>query len=81
MTESLNHQCAVLRTKADTVAERNPDACFARFIGDVVEVTIRVRFVEVDCRRDLVGVHRAERSTQAGGAARALRVAYLRFRG
>src|SRR5436305_1476898 len=81
MTESLNHQRAVLRPKADTVAERNPDACFTRFIGDVVEVTIRVRFVKIDRRRDLVVVHRAERSTEPGGAARALRMADLRFGG
>ena len=63
MIDHLNDEGAVLRTEADTVAERDPHACFARFVGDVVEITIRVRLIEVDRRRDLVCMHRAERGT------------------
>src|SRR5690349_5558605 len=59
--ELLDHQRAVLRTEADAVTESNPDVGFARFVGNVVEITIRIRLVEVDSRWDLVGVHRAER--------------------
>ena len=62
MIELLDHDRTVLRTEADTVAEGDPHARFARFVGDVVEITIRVRFVEVNRWRDLVCVHGAERS-------------------
>src|SRR5689334_6064838 len=79
--ELLDHQRAVLRTEADAVAERNPDTGFTRFIGNVVEITIRVRLVEVDRRWDLVGVHRATRGAQAGRATRALRMSDLRLGG
>src|SRR6185369_16050679 len=76
----LAHNRTVLRPEADTVAERNPHACFARFVGDVIEITIRVRLIEVDRRWDLVCMHRAERRSQTRGAARTLRMTDLRLR-
>src|SRR5215204_5210735 len=76
----LNHEGAVLRTKADAVAEGDPYVCFARFVGDVVEITIRVRLIEVDGWRDLVCMHGAECCGQTCGATRALRMADLRLR-
>ena len=57
----LDHERTVLRPEADAVAERDPYAGFARFIGDVIEITIRVRFIEVDRRWDLACMHCAER--------------------
>src|ERR1051325_490403 len=59
--ELLDHEGAVLRTEADTVAEGYLHAGFARFIGNVVEITSRVRLIEINRRWDLVGVHRAKR--------------------
>ena len=61
MSYLLDHNRTVLRAEADTVAERGPYACFARFVGDVIEITIRVRLVEVDRWWDFVRMHRAER--------------------
>src|SRR5690349_4629258 len=76
----LDHEGTVLRTEADTVAEGDPHACFARFVGDVIEITIRVRLIEVDRWRDLVCMHGAERSGQPRSATRALRMTDLRLR-
>src|SRR5215510_8312800 len=80
MIEFLDHEGAVFRAEADAVAERDIDTGFTRLVGNVVEITIRVRLVEVDCRWDLVCVHRAERSAQTGRATRALRMSDLRLR-
>jgi len=61
MIELLDHDRAILRSEADAVAEGDPYARFTRFVGDVVEITSRVRLIEVDRWRDLVRVHRAKR--------------------
>src|ERR1044072_4176440 len=53
--EFLDYQRAVLRAEADTVTEGCLYPRFACFVGNVVEITIRVRLVEVNRRRDLVG--------------------------
>src|ERR1043166_1641104 len=60
MIELLDHQRAVLRTEADAVAEGDVYAGFTGFVGNVVEITMRVRLIEVNGRRDFVRVHRAE---------------------
>src|SRR5678815_3049036 len=80
MIDLLDHNRTVLRAEADTVAERDPHARFARFIGDIVEITIRVRLIEVNRWWDLVCVHRTERCGQAGSATRTLRMPDLRLR-
>src|ERR671926_954180 len=81
MIDLLDHNRTVLRAEADTVAERGPYARLARFVGDVIKITIRVRLIEVDRWWDLLCVHRAERGGQSGGATRTLRMSDLRLRG
>src|ERR1044072_1754166 len=77
---SLNHEGTVLRSEADTIAEGEPDICFTCFVGNVIEITIRVRLIEIDRGWDLVGMHRAKRCSESGGATRALRMTDLRLR-
>src|SRR5689334_17931179 len=75
--EFLDHQRAVLRTEADTVAKGGRYAGFARLVGNVVEIAIRIRLIEVNGRWNLVCMHRAKRRAQAGRATRALRMSDL----
>ena len=63
MTDLLNHEGTVFRAKADTVAEGDSYVCFTSFVGDVVEITIRVRFIEINRGWDSIRVHRAERGS------------------
>ena len=72
-----NHQSAVLRAEANAIAKRDAHIRFAREIGNVIEVAIRIGFVEIDCGRDQIGMHRAEGCTQARRAAGPLRVSDL----
>src|SRR5215510_2763359 len=81
MIEFLDHQRAVFRTEANTVAKGDLYATFTRFVGNVVEITVRIRFIEVYSRRDLICVHRAQRRAEAGRATRALWMSDLRFGG
>src|SRR6185436_10007245 len=80
LSSMLDHNRTVLRAEADTVAERDFHACFARFVGDVIQITIRVRLVEVDRWWDFVRMHRAERRRYPCRATRALRMSDLRLR-
>lgn len=57
-----NNQGAILRTKSNAVAECNPDLGLPPLISHVVEITLWIRFVEIDGRRNDSGVH----GTQGG---------------
>src|SRR6266550_3964784 len=74
-----DYQRAVLRSETNAVAERDPHVALARGVGDIVEITIRIGFVEVDCGRNDARFHRAQGRAQTGGAAGPLRMADLRF--
>lgn len=60
MTYLLNHQRTIFGTEADTVAKGDSYVCFTSFVGDVIEITIRVRFIEINRGWDFIRVHRAE---------------------
>src|ERR1044072_1737023 len=79
-TQFLYHECAVFRTEADAIAERGPDGRLTCFVGDIVEIAVGIRFLEIDRRRNSVRVHRAERGSETSGATPSLWMADLRFR-
>src|ERR1044072_9706191 len=79
-TQFLYHECAVFRTEADAIAERGPAVRLACFVGDIVEIAVGIRFLEIDRRRNSVRVHRAECGSEPSGATRSLWVGGLRFR-
>src|SRR6185369_17367873 len=80
LSSMLDHNRTVLRAEADTVAERDIYAGFARFVGDVIEITIRIRLVEVYRWWDLVCMHCAERCRQTSRTTCTLRMSDLRLR-
>src|SRR4051812_25966803 len=48
---SADEQRNILSAEAETVAHRMPDAAlFARFVGDVIEIAVRIRVLVVDRR-------------------------------
>jgi len=57
----LNYECAVFGAKADAVAESDVYFGLTGLIGDVIKVAIRIRFVQIDGRRDNSGFHGTQR--------------------
>src|ERR1051326_1524079 len=75
--ESFDHQSAVFRSKADTIAQCRANVRLSRFIGHVIKIAFGIGIIEVDCRRDHVFVHRTQGRPQARRAAGTLWMANL----
>src|SRR2546427_1885440 len=69
-----NDDRAVLRSKAETIAERRVDVAASALVGNEVEIAGRIGIALVDCRRQIAARQRERRGDHAGGAARALRM-------
>src|SRR5688572_29225003 len=69
------HDGAVLRAEAEAIAERRVDLDAAADVGDEVEIALRIGIAVIDRRRQEAVAQRQRRGDDAGGAARALRVA------
>src|SRR2546429_4932387 len=74
-----NHERAVLRAEADTVAEGDAHALFARKVRNVIEIAVGVWLVQVDGWWNQICVHGAECGGDSSSTARALRMTDLRF--
>src|ERR1700738_3806020 len=73
------HDRAVLRAKAQAVAQSRFDALAPARIGDEIEVAYRVSVPLIDCRGEKATLNRGGGGDDASGTARALRVPDHRF--
>src|SRR5215510_12267414 len=73
------HQSRVFRSEAYAVADGVLDRSFTAGGGDVVQIAVRIRPVEIDGGRNLASLHCDQSSGQAGCPTRALSVTNLRL--
>src|SRR5205085_8333867 len=73
------HQRGILRAEGDAVANGMLDILLAAAIGNIVKITFRIRFFQIDGRRDLAVLHGDDRSRDTCGATSALGVPNLRL--
>src|SRR5690348_11293344 len=79
LIESSQNQRRVLRPEGDTVANRLFYLVLAPNVGNVVEITIRIRTFEVYGGRNLGVMHGDERSRDSRSSAGSLRMPNLGF--
>src|SRR6185312_12065060 len=75
----LQDERRIFGSDTDAVADRMFDECFASNVTYVVKIAIRVGIFKIDRGRHLRVFHGDQRRSNAGGAARTLRVTDLRF--
>src|SRR5438309_7100889 len=78
---SPQHQRGILRSEGDAVANGMLDILLAACLGSIVKITFRIRFFQIDGRRDLAVLHGDNRRRDTRGAAGALGMANLRLEG
>ena len=79
LSQVFQNQGGVLRSERYAVADRMFDLCGPARFGYVVQIALRIRLLQIDGGRYLAMMHGDKRSRDAGRAACALRMSYLRL--